>query len=431
MISTNDLLSPKTAAPAAGAAASKQAATKNEGASETTFATMLAETVSTDGQAPPPATTTTSNTATNAATTQVAVKAAGLDIATTGETATDETADATVTTDPAAILAGIITPAQTATTGALGLPASAPVAEADGAETPVDGATLDGAAVIAPVLPQAATPAASAAALASAATQATPIAATAPATTPAADPALQAETAETPAIEGETASTHAPADGDKPSKASASTTNTSAASATATNTPANAAAQVQADIAVDAAATQQKSVETVTAAATTTSTHEAARASATNTPAQAAAPAATVQVYTRMIERFDGRAQRFEVRLDPAELGRVDVRIEVGADKKVHAVLAAHDSAALTDLMRGQRALERALTDAGFDLADGGVKFQLASDSNHNAQTGKGDTRSPSSPNVWRSFNSIDLPAEAASPQAATPWRHTRLDLVA
>ena len=86
-----------------------------------------------------------------------------------------------------------------------------------------------------------------------------------------------------------------------------------------------------------------------------------------------------MQVYTRIIERADGRAQRFEVRLDPAELGRVDVRIEIGADRKVHAVLAAHDSAALTDLMRGQRALERALTDAGIDLADNGVRFELAS----------------------------------------------------
>lgn len=416
MISTNDLLSSRAAAPAAGAAASKQVAMKNEDASETTFATVLAETANTESQATQPVAAATSNTATSAATTQAAAEAAGVDTSTAGEAS--DTADATATADPAALLAGILTPAQTATTGALGLPASGLVAAADGADAPVDGATLDGATKIAPGLPQGATQPASAAA------PATP-----PATTMATDPALQSET---PAIDGETASTQTPADGDKPSKASASTKNASASATTATNTQANAAAQVQADIPVDAAAAQQKAaaVETVTAA-TTTSAPEALRASATNTPAQAAAPAATVQVYTRMIERFDGRAQRFEVRLDPAELGRVDVRIEVGADKKVHAVLAAHDSAALTDLMRGQRALERALTDAGFDLADGGVKFQLASDSNHNAQTGKGDTRSPSSPNVWRSFNSIDLPAEAASSQAATPWRHTRLDLVA
>jgi hypothetical protein len=138
-----------------------------------------------------------------------------------------------------------------------------------------------------------------------------------------------------------------------------------------------------------------------------------------------------VQVYTRMIERFDGRAQRFEIRLDPAELGRVDVRIEIGADKKVHAVLAAHDSAALNDLMRGHRALERALADAGIDLADGGVKFELAE--RHPIATLERRWRKPlaHAPNVWRSFELTNPSAEAAVKPVAQPWRQSRLDLVA
>ena len=123
-------------------------------------------------------------------------------------------------------------------------------------------------------------------------------------------------------------------------------------------------------------------------------TSEAARSAATpqaQTASAAQAGPATMQVATRFIERFDGRAQRFEVRLDPAELGRVDVRIEVGADKKVHAVLAAHASAALSDLMRGSKALEKALGDAGIDIADGGLKFELASDAGN---LGGGQNRS-------------------------------------
>jgi flagellar hook-length control protein FliK len=184
--------------------------------------------------------------------------------------------------------------------------------------------------------------------------------------------------------------------------------------------------------AADPAAGQAKAAATVDAlAGAAPAPHEAARASATHTAAQAAAPAATVQVYTRMIERFDGRAQRFEIRLDPAELGRVDVRIEIGADKKVHAVLAAHDSAALNDLMRGHRALERALADAGIDLADGGVKFELAGDTNRNASNGDGESRSPTTPNVWRSFELTNPSAEAAVKPVAQPWRQSRLDLVA
>ena len=159
---------------------------------------------------------------------------------------------------------------------------------------------------------------------------------------------------------------------------------------------------------------------------------EAARAGPTP-PALQSAPAATIQVYTRIIERADGRAQRFEIRLDPAELGRVDVRIEIGADRKVHAVLAAHDSAALSDLMRGQRALERALADAGIDLADNGVRFELARDNSGGAAGQQRDSEGrPAQANVWRRFDTVTMPAPDEIAAAVQPsWRPQRLDLVA
>jgi len=149
-------------------------------------------------------------------------------------------------------------------------------------------------------------------------------------------------------------------------------------------------------------------------------------------PQLQSAPAATIQIYNRIIERADGRAQRFEVRLDPVELGRVDVRIEIGADRKVHAVLAAHDSAALSDLVRGQRALERALSDAGIDLADNGVRFELARDNGGAASQQRESDGRPPQHNVWRRFETMALPATDETVVAAQPmWRPQRLDLVA
>jgi len=166
-------------------------------------------------------------------------------------------------------------------------------------------------------------------------------------------------------------------------------------------------------------------------------TSDAGRAQSVS-PQLQSAPAAAIQVYTRFVERFDGRAQRFEVRLDPAELGRVDVRIEIGADKKVHAVLAAHDSAALTDLMRGQRSLERALNDAGIDLADGGLRFELSDNSGRNLTGGEQRGESGSDDQLahaWRAFSTVDVGVDAEAAQAATArpysWRTSRLDLVA
>ena len=161
---------------------------------------------------------------------------------------------------------------------------------------------------------------------------------------------------------------------------------------------------------------------------------EGARAASTGTPANAV-PAPTVQVYTRMIERFDGRAQRYEIRLAPEELGRVDVRIEIGADKKVHATLAAHDSFALSDLMRGQRALESALRQAGVDVADGGIRFELSSDNGRNQSNGAPDGEArgrQGGPNdVWRGFSPVRMAADADVAAAVRPWRSSRLDVVA
>ena len=200
--------------------------------------------------------------------------------------------------------------------------------------------------------------------------------------------------------------------------------------ATATTVP-------NAKAAPDAVATTANTTAAPLSAQQAATIQGAADATRTTTTPQAlqSAPAATVQVYSRIIERADGRAQRFEVRLDPAELGRVDVRIEIGADRKVHAVLAAHDSAALSDLMRGQRSLERALAGAGIDLADNGVRFELATDSGRSnagqQQTGDGNSRNGQT-NVWRNFETVTVPTTAeAAAVTSNAWRPQRLDLVA
>jgi len=213
-------------------------------------------------------------------------------------------------------------------------------------------------------------------------------------------------------------------------------TTSSATTEGATKAQTGANKTVQAAAATVDAAPEIKTDAATAPAAPTTDVAATARAPASDVaratqthPALQNAPATTVQVYQRMIERFDGRAQRYEVRLDPAELGRVDVRIEVGADKKVHAVLAAHDSAALSDLMRGQRSLERALSDAGFDLAEGGIKFELSSDQGRNSANGQDNEGGNA--NVWRGFKTVDVAVDAQTAAAARPWRSSRFDLVA
>jgi flagellar hook-length control protein FliK len=78
-----------------------------------------------------------------------------------------------------------------------------------------------------------------------------------------------------------------------------------------------------------------------------------------------------------MAQRVQGGGTRFEIRLDPAELGKVQVKLEVSADNRVEAVLSSNRPEVLADMQRGADALRRALSDMGFDVGSGGLSFSL------------------------------------------------------
>jgi len=67
----------------------------------------------------------------------------------------------------------------------------------------------------------------------------------------------------------------------------------------------------------------------------------------------------------------------FEIRLDPPELGRIEVRLDVDRDGLVTSRLIADRSDTLDLLRRDASALERALQDAGLKTADNGLQFSL------------------------------------------------------
>ncbi|MGE0830344.1 MAG: flagellar hook-length control protein FliK, partial [Hyphomonadaceae bacterium] len=84
------------------------------------------------------------------------------------------------------------------------------------------------------------------------------------------------------------------------------------------------------------------------------------------------------QVSHEIVRRFAGGITQFAVRLDPPELGRVDVRLEVGRDQRVSAVIAADNPQALTDLTRSAREIAHALHSAGLELRENGLSFDLS-----------------------------------------------------
>lgn len=97
---------------------------------------------------------------------------------------------------------------------------------------------------------------------------------------------------------------------------------------------------------------------------------------------------------------------RFEIRLNPPELGRVDVRIEMDNSGNVLARLAVEKSETLDLLQRDQRALERALVEAGLDGNKTDLEFSLR-------QENRGDDQPPER-HHWTA-------SVAADPAAADP----------
>jgi flagellar hook-length control protein FliK len=70
-------------------------------------------------------------------------------------------------------------------------------------------------------------------------------------------------------------------------------------------------------------------------------------------------------------------AREFQIRLDPAELGRVDVRLEIGDDKSVSAKIIVDRVETLHLLQREAKTLERAFEQAGLKSSDNGIDITL------------------------------------------------------
>jgi flagellar hook-length control protein FliK len=68
---------------------------------------------------------------------------------------------------------------------------------------------------------------------------------------------------------------------------------------------------------------------------------------------------------------------RFEIRLDPADLGRIDVRIDVDRNGQVTSHLTVEKPETLSMLQQDAPQLQRALDDAGLKTGGGGLQFSL------------------------------------------------------
>lgn len=95
--------------------------------------------------------------------------------------------------------------------------------------------------------------------------------------------------------------------------------------------------------------------------------------------------------------------RRFDIRLDPAELGRIDVSLEISEKGEVSARLTVDRVETLHMLQRDARTLERAFEQAGLKPSEGGIDLSLrdSGDQQAGARQQRPDDEAPRGRRAW------------------------------
>jgi flagellar hook-length control protein FliK len=96
----------------------------------------------------------------------------------------------------------------------------------------------------------------------------------------------------------------------------------------------------------------------------------------------------------RIAAKAGENANQFDIRLDPHELGRIDVHLDMNADGQSSAQLTVEKPQTLTLLQSDAGSLHRALRDAGIDLGNSGLSFSLKGEQQNGGQASGQQSRS-------------------------------------
>ncbi len=106
-------------------------------------------------------------------------------------------------------------------------------------------------------------------------------------------------------------------------------------------------------------------------------------------------PSAAEQVSVRITRAIQAGNDKISIRLNPAELGRVEVKMELAHDGRMTAVVTADNKDTLDLLKRDASQLQKALEEGGLDLDSGNLAFNLRGEDGETADGGDGNTGMP------------------------------------
>ncbi|WP_310541942.1 flagellar hook-length control protein FliK, partial [Phenylobacterium sp.] len=159
---------------------------------------------------------------------------------------------------------------------------------------------------------------------------------------------------------------------------------------------------------------------------------DAAATASTSAPVEGrAGPQTVAHLAAQIVKKLEGRSTHFDVALNPEGMGRVDVRIEIGAQGRLMASMSFENPHAAAELRIRVGELQKALEQAGFDVS-GGLRFDVAADRGH-GQAGQGQLGQDAQNNggAWRgkafqaALDSADQSADAALSGALNLQRRT------
>lgn len=141
-------------------------------------------------------------------------------------------------------------------------------------------------------------------------------------------------------------------------------------------------------------------------------------------PQQAQAQVNLPTLAYEFVRQVSAGNTRFEIRLDPAEMGKIDVKIDIDKTGAMHARLSVEKAETLDLLQRDARSLERALTQAGLEGTKPNLEFSLKQNPFAGQQfAGQSQDQNQRQSRDWQTDDPLTASDEPAPLQATQAYR--------
>lgn len=121
----------------------------------------------------------------------------------------------------------------------------------------------------------------------------------------------------------------------------------------------------------------------------------------------------------QIVQQSRGKASRFDITLNPAGLGQVNVQVQITAKGALTAALTFQKPEAAGELQARAADLSQALRDAGFDIAPGGLSLAFAGDMGMGSSGGGASQDSAQDQPGWRILSAGAFGAASRNAQVA------------